>query len=164
MFCRILCCFIAKFLFYAIYAVLSRNLFCRDLRTFVWRKIEPKIASVEKKWQIWGMIIPHHCQDVSSREALLGRCKGGEPAALSHYSGCFVLFSDLDFSPKKIIFSGGSRLGWIKNKQSKVNSGRKPHHTSDCHRSKSLPPAGALLLFLKLKRTAAASFQSSAIC
>ena len=37
------------------YAVLSRNLFCRDLRTFVWRKIEPKIASVEKKWQISGM-------------------------------------------------------------------------------------------------------------
>ena len=37
------------------YAVLSRNLFCRDLRTFVWRKIEPKIAYVEKKWQIWGM-------------------------------------------------------------------------------------------------------------
>ena len=55
-------------------------------------------------------IIPPHCQDVSSREALLGRCKGGEPEALSHYSGCFVLFSDLDFSPKKIIFSGGSRL------------------------------------------------------
>ena len=37
------------------YAVLSRNLFCRDLRTFVWRKIESKIASVEKKWQISGM-------------------------------------------------------------------------------------------------------------
>ena len=45
-------------------------------------------------------IILPHCQDVSSREALLGRCKGGEPEALSHYSGCFVLFSDLDFSPK----------------------------------------------------------------
>ena len=55
-------------------------------------------------------IILPHCQDVSSREALLGRRKGGEPAALSHYSGCYVLFSDLDFSQKKIIFSGGSRL------------------------------------------------------
>ena len=43
--------------FVAIYALLSRNLFSRDLRTFVWRKIEPKIAYVEKKWQISGMII-----------------------------------------------------------------------------------------------------------
>ena len=32
-----------------IYAVLSENLFCRNLRTFVQWKIEPKIASVEKK-------------------------------------------------------------------------------------------------------------------
>ena len=31
------------------------NMFCHDPRTFVWRKIEPKIAYVEKKWQIWGM-------------------------------------------------------------------------------------------------------------
>ena len=38
-----------------IYVVLSRNLFCRDLRTFVWRKMEPNIAYVEKKWQISGM-------------------------------------------------------------------------------------------------------------
>ena len=28
---------------------------CRDLRVFVWRKIEPKIVYVEKKWQISGM-------------------------------------------------------------------------------------------------------------
>ena len=47
--------FCYKIGFVAIYALLSRNLFCRDLRTFVWRKIEPKIASVDKKWQIWGM-------------------------------------------------------------------------------------------------------------
>jgi len=26
---------------------------CRDLRTFVWNKIYPKILSVEQKWQIW---------------------------------------------------------------------------------------------------------------
>ena len=56
MFCRILCCFIAKFLFYAIYAVLSQNLFCRDLRALAWRKIGPKILSVEKKGQISGML------------------------------------------------------------------------------------------------------------
>ena len=37
---------------------LSRNLFWRDLRTFVWRKMKPKIAYVEKKWQIWGMHLP----------------------------------------------------------------------------------------------------------
>ena len=41
--------------FVVIYAVLSRNLFCRDLCTFVGRKIEPKISYVEKKWQISGM-------------------------------------------------------------------------------------------------------------
>ena len=35
---------------------LSRNPFCRNLRTFVWRKICPKIFYVEKKWQIWGLI------------------------------------------------------------------------------------------------------------
>ena len=57
MFCRILCCFIAKFLFYAIYAVLSRNLFCRNLRALAWRKIGPTILSVEKKGQISGMIV-----------------------------------------------------------------------------------------------------------
>ena len=55
MYCRILCCFIAKFLFYAIYAVLLRNLFCRDLRALAWRKIGPTILSVEKKGQISGM-------------------------------------------------------------------------------------------------------------
>ena len=40
---------------YAIYAILLRNLFCRDLRAYVWRKIEPKIVPVEKKRQISGM-------------------------------------------------------------------------------------------------------------
>ena len=56
MFCRILCCFVAKSLFYAIYAVLSRNLFCRYLRALAWRKIGPKILSVEKKGQISGSL------------------------------------------------------------------------------------------------------------
>ena len=41
--------------FAVIYAVLSWILLCRNLRTFVWRKIEPKIMYVEEKWQIWGM-------------------------------------------------------------------------------------------------------------
>ena len=57
MFCRILCCFVAKSLFYAIYAVLSRNLFCRYLSALAWRKIEPKILSVDKKGQISGMVV-----------------------------------------------------------------------------------------------------------
>merc|ERR1711894_627577 len=52
----ILCCFVEESLFYAIYAVLSRNLFCRYYRALAWRKIEPKILSVEKKGQISGMI------------------------------------------------------------------------------------------------------------
>ena len=58
MFCRVLCCFVAKSLFYAIYAVLSRNLFCRYLRALAWRKIGPKILSVELKGQISGMHLP----------------------------------------------------------------------------------------------------------
>ena len=49
--------FCCKICFVAIYAVLSRNLFCRDLRAFVWRKVEPKIMLVEKKRQISGMIL-----------------------------------------------------------------------------------------------------------
>ena len=36
---------------------LSRNPFCRNLRTFVWRKIYPKKFYVEKKWQIWGLVM-----------------------------------------------------------------------------------------------------------
>ena len=41
--------FSCKICFVTIYAVLSQNLFCRDLRAFVWRKVEPKIVLVEKK-------------------------------------------------------------------------------------------------------------------
>ena len=41
-----LCCFVAKSV---IHAVLSRNLFCRNLRAFMLRKIEPKSTFVEKK-------------------------------------------------------------------------------------------------------------------
>ena len=52
--------FCLKIGFVVIYAVLSQNLFCRDLRTFVWRKIEPKITYVEKKWQISGMVFPNN--------------------------------------------------------------------------------------------------------
>ena len=48
--CREIC-------FVAIYAVLAQNLFCRDLRTFVWRKIYSEIVRVEKKGQISGMIL-----------------------------------------------------------------------------------------------------------
>ena len=44
-----------KICFAAIYAVLAQNLFCCDLRTFVWRKIYSEIVRVEKKGQISGM-------------------------------------------------------------------------------------------------------------
>ena len=44
----------------AIYAILSWNLSCHDLHTFVCRKIYPKIALVERKWQIWGLHHHHH--------------------------------------------------------------------------------------------------------
>ena len=54
--------FCCKIGFIAIYALLSQNLFCHGLRTFVWRKIELKIASVEKKLQISGMgLEPQYC-------------------------------------------------------------------------------------------------------
>ena len=55
----VFCCILHYFvviIFFAIYAVLSRNLICRNLRAFVWRKIEPRIVSVEKNRQISGMI------------------------------------------------------------------------------------------------------------
>ena len=41
--------FCRKISFVAIYTVLLRNIFGCDLRAFAWRKIEPKILSVEKK-------------------------------------------------------------------------------------------------------------------
>ena len=47
--CREIC-------FVAIYAALAQNLFCRNLRAFVWRKIYSKIVLVEKKGQISGMV------------------------------------------------------------------------------------------------------------
>ena len=47
--------FYRKIYFVAIYAVLAQNLFCRDLRAFVWRKTYSEIMHVEKKGQISGM-------------------------------------------------------------------------------------------------------------
>ena len=47
MFCHILYCFVAKSLFYAIYAVLSRNLFCRDSRALV------RGEKLSKKFYLW---------------------------------------------------------------------------------------------------------------
>ena len=49
--------FCCKISFVAIYDVLSRNLFCCDLRAFVWRKSEPQIVLVEEKRQISGMMM-----------------------------------------------------------------------------------------------------------
>ena len=46
----------SKISFVAIYALLSRIFWC-DLCAFVWRKIEPKIVSVEEKGQISCMTI-----------------------------------------------------------------------------------------------------------
>ena len=40
--------------FVALCAVLLQNLFCRDLRTFAWRKICLKIVTVEKKYKYQG--------------------------------------------------------------------------------------------------------------
>ena len=50
-----LCYFAKKKSVFAIHAILSRNLSCRDLRTFVWRKNYLKIALVEKncKYEVW---------------------------------------------------------------------------------------------------------------
>ena len=46
--------FCCKISFVSLYDVLSRNLSCRDLCAFAWRKMYPKIVYVEKKLQIWG--------------------------------------------------------------------------------------------------------------
>ena len=43
LFCREIC-------FIAIFAVLLRKIFCRDLRAFVWRKIKPKNCACGEKW------------------------------------------------------------------------------------------------------------------
>ena len=47
--------FFAKSVLSQFTLLLSRNLFCSDLRAFVWRKVEPKTVRVEKKRQISGM-------------------------------------------------------------------------------------------------------------
>ena len=46
-----------KFRYVAIYFVLLGNLFYREIHNFVWRKIEPKIVSVEKNYKYQGMIV-----------------------------------------------------------------------------------------------------------
>ena len=51
LFCRKICSV-------AIYAVLSRHLFCCDLRTFYVRQIKPKVCSVEEKLQVWCKPLP----------------------------------------------------------------------------------------------------------
>ena len=48
-----LCRFVGKSV---IQAILSRNIFCHNLRAFMWRKIEAKSTFVENKWQISGLI------------------------------------------------------------------------------------------------------------
>ena len=53
--------------FNAYCAVLSQNLFCRDLRAFAWRKIEQKIVPVDKKGQI-------SCMGLLYKFNLLGIC------------------------------------------------------------------------------------------
>ena len=73
--CREIC-------FVAIYAVLAQNLFCRDLRTFVWRKIYSEIVLVEKKGQISGMIqdefdIYIHNDEMHGRQKMVFVIQGG---------------------------------------------------------------------------------------
>ena len=43
------------------------KLLCLVLRTFVWRKIYPKIALLEKKWQIWGITLASKYQYLASQ-------------------------------------------------------------------------------------------------
>ena len=55
-FCYYLCCFFLEICFVSIYAVLPRNIFCRDLRAFVWRKIIEKLCLWRKKdeYEVWS--------------------------------------------------------------------------------------------------------------
>ena len=56
MFCRILWCFVAESLFYAIYAVLSRDLFLSRITRFGVEKIGPKILRKKDKHQVWSIV------------------------------------------------------------------------------------------------------------
>ena len=105
LFCRKIC-------FVAIYAVLSRNLFGRDLRALVWRKIEPTILSVEKKGQIWGMLIPPHCGP-GARYINLQKNRQNEATALwTLLSPILKCFSTL--VPKQWIFGNFCIFGLVK--------------------------------------------------
>ena len=48
--------FFLEICFVSIYAVLPRNIFCRDLRAFVWRKIIEKLCLWRKKdeYEVWS--------------------------------------------------------------------------------------------------------------
>ena len=46
--------------FVTIYAVLSQNLLCRDLRTFEWRKIRSEVVLVEKKDKYQVCFLNHY--------------------------------------------------------------------------------------------------------
>ena len=70
--------FCCKIGFVAIYTLLLRNLFCRNLRTFEWRKIEPKIAYVEKK-----MTNMSYAQMSSTCQRSVVRTKSNPPPKLS---------------------------------------------------------------------------------
>ena len=49
--------FCCKISFVAIYAVLSRNQFCYNLRTFVWRTFLPKIAYMWRKYDKYEVCV-----------------------------------------------------------------------------------------------------------
>ena len=57
-----------------IFAVLVQNLFCGNLRTFVWRKVEPNIAYAEKKLQISAMVVPFWKEDCSRIAKMTSPC------------------------------------------------------------------------------------------
>jgi len=78
--------------FVVIYVVCRKICFDANLRTFVWRKIKPKIAYVEKNWQISGMHILSH-EIVKMPQFLLlcvGSCNvNGGPRVKASSTPCF---------------------------------------------------------------------------
>ena len=75
---QLILCTVSNFIHFAIYNVLSQNLFCHDLRIFAWRKIKTKIKPVEKlpidkNVTVIAIIIPKipkkfPCLDVSGED------------------------------------------------------------------------------------------------
>ena len=84
---------------------LSRNPFCCNLRTFVWRKIYPKIFFVEKKWQIWGL------ENLTWKGLFMSIYVGNRPPEL--YKICNINFTGCHLCSMSLTASSLRRVNFI---------------------------------------------------